>query len=382
MLPYLTCFTITGFFAWINDYSLRKNRKILILITAIFLILIPAVLAGVRSYTVGTDVNFYVRPSFELARSFNSMQEWFSIYKNPGYITYNFERGFFLLVYLTSRLSSDTHILLFSIALIEGIFVYLSLYKLHRQCNIFIGEIVFLLTQYNAFYNMVRQGLAMSICLFAVSILLSGDHNKYLKFFLWVFVAIQFHSTAAIAILFFIVYISLNDPYKITFIKKISLMVLLAIIIILFIPILQYIAKIGILPVRFLDYLNGGSEYSTAKISVIGLLVYYSSYIVLLFGSKYLKKEKYFFVFVAFMDMILILLANISFYLYRMAMYFLIIRIFLLSQRTLYAPRRSENILDGPNILYMEAIGSVILYFVYFIGIFNWHQTIPYLFMN
>lgn len=381
MIPYLICFSLTGIFAFVNDYSLQKQRKILVVLSALCVIMIPAILAGFRNYMIGTDTNFYVVPTFNLARNYTSLSDWISAFGIPG-ITQNLEHGFLLLIYFVSRISSDAHIALFVIALIEEVFVYLAIYKLRSQCNIFIGEVIFLLTLYNAFYNMVRQGIAMSICLYALAVLISDDKKKYLKFFLWIIIAMQFHGSAIISVLFFVLYILFRDAKESDILKKLGLVLLLIILVAAFVSVVEYMVNAGLIPMHYLQYLKGGSAYSSAKISLLGLIIYSSSYIVLLAGRKYLGNNGSLYIAIACMDIGFILLSNVSFYLYRIAAYFLFVRVFSLSQRSLYRIDSQRNIWNNPYVLYSETLITTILYFVYFILVSNWHQTIPYIFMN
>lgn len=381
MAPYLICFSITGIFALINEYSIQKKQRVIILFSAFFVIIVPAILAGMRSYYIGTDTNFYVVPSFNLARGFSSLTDWISVFGAPG-ITQNLERGFLLLIYFASRISTNAHIVLFLIALIEDIFVYLSLYKLRKHCNIFMGEMVFLLTLYNALFNMVRQGIAMAICLYAVAILLSNEKNKYLKFLLWIIIASQFHGTAIISLLILVIYLLFKNVQEGHTIRKIGLLVIMVLIVTMFVSSVQYLTSIGLIPMHYLEYLNGGAAYSNSKVSAIGLIIYSSSYLVLISGRKYLGNNAMFFIAIAFMDLGFMFMTNMSFYLYRIAYYFLFIRVFSLSQRTLYKMQPYRNIWNNSYVLWGESLFSVLMYFVYFILVSNWHETIPYIFMN
>lgn len=383
MAPYIICFLITGIFAMANDYYLKKRAKLLVIITAIFIILIPAILAGVRSYSIGTDVNFYVLPSFNLARNFHFINDWIGTFNNPMYPTGRMEKGFLLLVYLISRISTDGHFLLFVIAIIIDSFVYFSLYRLRNICSVFIGEVVFLFTQYNASFNMARQSISMGICLYAFSILLANENKKYIRFIIWIIIAMQFHTAAVISFSYLLIYMILGKQNKISLFKKNILIICVILLILLFVPAVQYLVNIGVLNSHYLDYLTGDASGTTAgSISVLSLLVYSSGYIPLLVGVKYLGKYKNIFVLMAIMDVAFMGLAMISFYLYRIAAYFMIIRIVSLSQKSLYSLNSRDSIYTNPYILWLGTIILCVMYFVYFIFLLNWHQTIPFIFMN
>ena len=384
MVPYLSCFLITGVFAQINDYSLKKKYKIFTVLTALLVILLPALLAGFRSYEVGTDVNFYVKRGFDLALNFGSVSDWLNLSDIPGYIVTSQEKGYLLLMYIVSRFSTIAHVFLFVVSAIENVMVYLALYKLKSRCSIFMGEIIFLFTQYNSFYNMVRQGIAMSICLFAVAILLSNEKQKYIKFVLWILVAFEFHKTAIIALVFLGIYMLLKNTNNNILRQAVWMIMLMGIVVCIF-PLMNHMIDIGMLPARYLEYFRGGTTYDASqKMPILGLLIYVSGCLVLFQGFKYLGKDRKFFISIAILDILLINLTNVSFYLYRVASYFLIIRVLSMSQRSLYnldlTVGRSDY--DNPVLLWIESVGSVVIYFMYFIVNLNWHQTIPYMFTN
>lgn len=381
MTTYLLCFSITTIFAAMNEYTLQKKNKLLIILTAILVIVTPAILAGVRSYEIGTDVNYYVRRTFELSTYYNSINDWLSTVNIPGFITQNQEKGFLILEYLVSRISLNTHFFLFIVAIIENIFVYLALYKLRNNCSIIMGEIIFLFTQYNSFYNMVRQGIAMSICLFAVALLLSNGSRNKLKFLFWILVAIQFHSTAIVSLVFILIYYVFKNE-KSSVLKQSLLVIILLIFIVSLVPLTQYAVRIGIFPDRYLEYFNGGTAYNIGRISVFGIVVYWSGAVVLFQGARHLGKNQDFYIAVTIIDMLLILLTNVSFYLFRVSAYFLIIRILSMSQKSLYNSNSDRKFYENAQLLCIESIFSVVLYFLYFIVYLNWHQTIPYIFMN
>ncbi len=383
MAPYIICFLMTGIFAMANDHFLKKKAKSLVIITAIFIIIIPAILAGVRSYSIGTDVNFYVLPSFNLATNFHSINDWIGTFNNPMYPTGRMEKGFLLLVYLISRISTDGHFLLFVIATIIDFFIYFSLYQLRTICSVFIGEVVFLFTQYNASFNMARQSISMAICLYAFSILLTNQNKKYMKFFIWVIIAMQFHTAAVLSIFYLLIYIILRKQNSMSLLKKSSLVIGLMLLVLLFVPTVQYLVKIGILNAHYLDYLSSDvSGAAAGSISILSLLIYSSGYIPLILGAKYLDKYKNIFILMAIMDVAFMGLATVSFYLYRIAAYFMIIRVVSLSQKSLYSLKPQDSILTNPYVLWVGTIILYVMYFVYFTVLLNWHQTFPFIFMN
>lgn len=81
-----------------------------------------AILAGIRGYTVGTDVQVYGNDLFYYARTVSWSQFYHSLTKiEPLYL---------LLVYFSSRFSSEPHIQYFFIGLIIYTFVMAGIVKI------------------------------------------------------------------------------------------------------------------------------------------------------------------------------------------------------------------------------------------------------------
>ena len=163
MTAYIVTFLVTLFFSYIDERNLLKEKpnRLKHIIMVAFIIMLPAVLAGLRDYSIGTDVQIYAKSVFENAvrsSSVNSVLERYS----------ELEPGFLMLAFIVSRITSSVHFFLFSIAFIIQLFVYLALYRTRNYCSIFMGESVYLFLIYNASLNMMRQTIAMAILLFAL----------------------------------------------------------------------------------------------------------------------------------------------------------------------------------------------------------------------
>ena len=117
-----------------------------------------AIFIGLRPVTVGTDTLSYVN----LFNFFESMPE----------LTINYEAGFLVFIRLVKIFTNNSQIFILIIALITTLFIYLSgiiLFNVNRRLvyAIFMVLSPFL---FSLETNGLRQGMAISICIFSFSI--------------------------------------------------------------------------------------------------------------------------------------------------------------------------------------------------------------------
>lgn len=383
MFPYLLCFCLTGLFSKVNEEYIRRDRKTAIFITAVIVILIPAIFAGVRDYTIGTDTNSYIRPMFERIHETVSLSDYLNLAQNNKTLQ-SLDIGYNFFNFLISRISSSPHFFMFCAAAFIGIFTYISLYLLRNTCSIFAGEMIFLLTQYNASFNMVRQSMAMSMCLLAAALLTKKVSYKYIKFAIVVVLAMQFHSSAIIAFAYLIPYwLFEKNDLDLTLFFKIALFIILVTAVVAGISyVTRFFVNIGVLGSKYSDYFDAGLSITT-RYSMIGKIIYVFPIIYLFIGSYLLSEHKRFFLAIGFMDVMLFMLTDFSFYLYRISSYFLFYRVISLSSYELYY-RESGNKAKIPLQYGLRVAVSIafILFWTYFIVIRNSHATYPYIFMR
>lgn len=182
-------FFITGV---LSEYTVRiedylKEEKVKKIIFILLILSIPAFFAGIR-YEVGTDYLNYVNI--------------FSGIRKNGFNS-RFELGFNLINYTVAQFGGDVQIVFFIMFLLTILFVYLFLYEYRNQLNIGIGIFIFLVMFYNSSLNIVRQGLATMIALYAIQFM---DKQKLKPFLFFVLLATSFHVGAIVLIPVYIVY--------------------------------------------------------------------------------------------------------------------------------------------------------------------------------
>jgi uncharacterized membrane protein YqjE len=379
MWPYLVCFGLTGLIAYYNEKENQKEDRNP-WISALFVILIPAILAGLRDYSIGTDTKNVIKSATNLAVNINSFKS-FILFTQNNALFERFDVGYSVFVFILAKIFHNPQITMFIISLLTGLFVYLSLYKMRNECSILMGELVFLFTQYNASYNMIRQSLAMAMGLWALSIVLNEDERRYLKAIIIIVIAMLLHSSAFLSFIPIILYAFYNDYRRTSLFKNATFILVLVIVITSITSIVSFLIEHGILNERYSHYFTEGQI--SANFSALGVLIYFLPFIFFACGIPLMQTNKKFFIAISIVEIACFTLTNISFYLYRVASYLMFVRILSLSQHDMYTvPPRSKAKIPLQWGLWVGVFLSLIIYFAYFIGYCNLHETYPFIFMK
>lgn len=191
-----------------------RNNKSLFLLFSWVSIIPSLIITGFRDYSVGTDVWSYVVPNFTLSRVFESFQDYnnflpFSRYSLSSLgmlVNGNTEPGYNLLVFIISRVTDDPHWLLFTIQFIISSMLLISNIKISNRFNtpLFPMYFVFYTTYWLMSMNIMRQYCAVSMIVLAFVYLMDKKYGRYL---LLQILAISFHQTALVGIVFAIMYV-------------------------------------------------------------------------------------------------------------------------------------------------------------------------------
>lgn len=111
MIPYLIVFFVSTFCMYIFEYAkLNRIQKNIFLWLAVMVL---ALFAGLRDYSIGTDVNMYVVPLFNKAKDIFSIIDFVDAFR-----AYKMEPLFMGLIFVLSKLFDSAHIALFVLSLI------------------------------------------------------------------------------------------------------------------------------------------------------------------------------------------------------------------------------------------------------------------------
>lgn len=260
--------------------SRTKNKKISIIFDSIAVI-IPSIIAGNRSLKIGTDISVYGE-YMHYVSSHYSISVFFSIF---GYSDIFFS---FITLFI-GILFKDIHIYLFMLQLINCCLIYKACKNYENKVPVYIAYLLFLTTLYFRQLNLLRQGLALSFSILAVSYLLKDNKKKFFTF--WILAALSHISALCVISIYF-----LNNHSKKYESKKIALSttyVFLIIVLLLFLPTLRFITSLGILPSKytyeyFTHYLNANHELDNLGV----FFKLFWCYITLCIASRKSMKDK------------------------------------------------------------------------------------------
>ena len=229
-------------------FSEKTEKKIVKWTLVMMALLLPSWLAGVRDFTIGSDVLLYGKGWFERACSYDSLVSFMNKANE-----YSIGIGYATVNYLVSRMTHNFHVFLFVYQFIQVCIVYLAVKPLEKEISITFAFFVYFFCYYNMSLNILRQIMAVMIVLFGYRYVLK--HNLF-KFLLTIVVAYTFHSSAIIGLALYPINWALNNKS----LKKISR---IAIIVgslgaaIGYQGLLYIFSKMGVLSLeRYLHYLS------------------------------------------------------------------------------------------------------------------------------
>lgn len=244
MFYYLICFIFSSFLFWLGGRIKREHAGFRLIIYGMAL-LIPAILAGIRDVSVGTDVLIYGYPVFKdayYAFDFDFLiNQWQRI-----------EIGYLWLNYVISSLTPNHNIFFGLIMFIEVLFVFLTLRQWKSKIPVWLGMLIFYFMFFNSSLNLMRQSLALSIAFFGMRYVFE---RKFFYFTFWVLIGCLFHKSALLLLLYYPFWIFAN---KFTSKKSIILFAGIGIICILVFQqvLADYMSSMGDLASRASAYIE------------------------------------------------------------------------------------------------------------------------------
>ena len=268
MIYYLICFSSSLFLFWFGQKLKHGQYEPFRWFVYGIALLIPATLAGVRDWTIGTDVLVYGYPIFSEARIVPDIKSFSFIY--DGWIG----TGYLWLNFLIGKTTDNLNILLFVLMLIEITFVFFAVYQWRDKFPIWIGMLVFYAFFFNLSFNAMRQCLALSIAFVGIKYLFE---RKFLFFTLWVVLGSLFHISAIIILLYYPLFWCANKytSKKSTLLFSVALVLLIVFSNQILIPLSYFISNIiprAYIIAEYLAYIDkDGSGYK--NFMYFGLLV-------------------------------------------------------------------------------------------------------------
>lgn len=283
MIIYLVVFITSALSLYLSRrIRSRLSKKVLVFIG----ILIPSLLAGLRSSSIGVDVSVYAIPFFERAKASSGIAEFFTYQFALG----NTDIGFNMVTYIVSKFAQDYHWSLFFYQLITLTVVYAAFCKYEQKYDtpIWFVMMLYYLCLYNISLNIMKQTIAVAFVLLASTYLFE---KKYKKYAICMVLGILFHSTALFGFVFLFMHILFQSKNQQISereqLKRTLLFIMVVFIVLLEVnQITNFLVNIGVFRTNYLRYLSGG-DYSTISegrsISVItlGIQLVYTTILIL-----------------------------------------------------------------------------------------------------
>jgi hypothetical protein len=283
MMPYILLLVTTTLFAYIADI-LFKNYRSQSVFFIIGIVVVYTLISGFRDFGIGIDTNVYIEDYFDTAKSLVSVKNFFSIE--------SMDKGFLLLCWLSSLISSDKQVVLVVVELWIISFTMHGAYLLKRNHNMKLWIFVFLyfFMFFGYSINLMRQFCAMSLLFWGFASLRNGNWKVYA---ITQVVAYYFHSSSVVFLLVPIVYL-LSDMKNIRKRNFLTIVALSSVLVIMssFFYFLTFLGDLDIVSEVYSDRYGTDSEYqATAGFSILQLLNYLGIFLLLYLAYRN-KKTK------------------------------------------------------------------------------------------
>lgn len=334
LIFYVVLFSISTYFIFLSNRTKQKTKKNVFVIIGLA---IPILISELR-YDVGTDFDTYVA-------MYDSIE---------GFSTSNVELLFLVISKMAMFLGNIQYMFAIYSAL-TIIFVYKSLEYNKNKYSLSLTFFLYLFLHFAISLNIIRQALAVAIVFFSYRYLVEKNFNKFI---FWILIASISHITALIFLpMYFIVP---KDEEKLGKFQRIQV---IAIIIIMFVvfnfnELLQYITNFSMFD-KYIVYTNEVSGQKKSLILKLLLLCVFLCFRKQLIAYEG-KNNIYIIIFI--IGVILEFTGLFSAFIKRIAMYFSISEIYLISCSPKIFKKKDRNIVLLAIIFYAITIFIIAFY--------------------
>lgn len=227
------------------EKNVSKNRIIYLWLA----ILLPCILAGLRADTVGVDVGVYVVRDVKYGAISQSLKQLQDLMSSESELLYC------VLVYISTRLTSDAGMLLFLLQLLSIAPCVKAFCLLKDRINVPLAYLIYLLYFYNTSLNLMRQAVACSFILMGMAYLHSEKKHRLFKAILSFIVAILFHKAAFIGIILLLL-LEIFSKFKGKYTIKLLLFIGICLLPTLLMKSTDYLMSNPNIPYRYKFYLS------------------------------------------------------------------------------------------------------------------------------
>lgn len=193
------------FFLYLSDKKKYKKTRTIFVIIAL---LIPSVIAGIRDYTIGTDVLLYGNNWFERAISYESMYQYLMKAKE-----YSVGVGYAAINFIVSRFSSSPHMFYFVYELLQLTVLYAAIKPYKNKLSVAFAFLIYYFLFFNNSLNILRQAMAIVLVLYSYRF---ARDKKNVGFCVTIALAYSFHSSAIVGLAIY----PICWAYRKRFVKK------------------------------------------------------------------------------------------------------------------------------------------------------------------
>lgn len=343
---YIALFSLSALLLY---FGYKKNNKLL-KFTAV---LIPILIGGFR-YFVGTDYTNYM--------------DYYFVYGPMSLSDYLSKNGIFEIVfYFIARISyvftNKYYLFFFVTNMLIVVFTYFAIEKT-KVNNKYIIWFLFLFLYFPMLLNVVRQGISIAITYYMIALLLS-DENK--KSFIVSLFSPLFHASGVVTIVLYFVLLFIKKKVK----SNIKNIFAFSALLLMFIPLVSYLLSLTSYLSRFLVYETlyvEGNNYAFYLIFIILVLS------LLFYNGMEKKVKNSFFYYLLFVgEVVLTLLGFISPIIKRIALYFSLGQLVILSS---FVEIGANNF--SKSVINILIITYAIIYFILAFYILGLASIFPY----
>lgn len=308
LIFYIVTFGISTFFIALVDFSEDKKSK---LIFSFIGLVIPILIFSLR-YDVGTDYANYL----------NLYKRWSSLSIGDIIAKKNLEI-FFIIIMKIAYIFKTPQIIFIIYSTANILIIYKAIQTNKNKISVSLAFLLFLLIYTSIVLNVIRQSLAVAIIAYSYKYIIKRNFKKFL---ICVILASLFHTTALIIIPFYFINYQKDGRKD----KTIKLLITIGSVLV----VIFYARLIGVL-----TQINAFSKYllydnSIESNNYMFFIKFLTFSLLLIFRKKlynYNKKNKMYYYFLL-VDLILYSTGFISPFIKRIALYFGISEIFIISQ--------------------------------------------------
>lgn len=229
--------------------SRTKKNKVVKFVAVFLALLLPSILAGMRDYSIGTDIEVYGNIWFDRAVAYTKTRDLFAYLKwaNSSSIGVVYA----LVNYIVACFTSNSHWFYFILNLLTNGLIYKAAKDNEDIVDVPFAMLVYYLLFYNQSLNILRQSLALAFTLCSFKDI---RENNVFKLLIWSILAILSHNSAIVIIALFLIYKGVNSNFKIY--MKLTIFIGNVIVVVGFSQIGSFLLKIGVLSSRYESFLS------------------------------------------------------------------------------------------------------------------------------